>query len=213
MRYGASADPAAYVDRLLSERASPNGVFGAKVSWRHLLHFERACRILLRYRDTPLPDILSQLFPDLRYVRMTRCDNVRQAISFWKAYQTGAWGRRAGEENGPALSPVFDYDGIAKIVQMLLEHETGIDDFFGKAGVQPFTVVYEDFVDAYEDTVSAVLQHLSIEVPKDFVVAVPLMARQADAETDAWVERYYQVMEERSRDVEMTSYRVIPCPP
>jgi LPS sulfotransferase NodH len=108
---------------------------------------------------------------------------------------------------------VFDYDGIAKIVQMLLEHETGIDDFFGKAGVQPFTVVYEDFVDAYEDTVSAVLQHLSIEVPKDFAVAAPLMARQADAETDAWVERYYQVMEERSRDVEMTSDRVIPCPP
>jgi LPS sulfotransferase NodH len=212
-QYGARADPVTYVDRLLSERASPNGVFGAKVSWRHMLHLEAAFRALPGYRERRLPDILSELFPDLRYVRMTRGDKPRQAISFWKAYQTGAWGRRAGEENGPAASPPFDFDGIAKIVQMLVDHETGIGEFFAQAEVCPFTVVYEAFVDAYEATVRAVLQHLGIDVPNDFVVAAPFMARQADAETDAWVERYYQIMEERSRGTDATSHRVLPCPP
>jgi trehalose 2-sulfotransferase len=211
-RHGAGADPATYVHRLLRERASANGVFGAKVSWRHLLHFDLACRALPRYHEKPLPDILSELLPGLRYVRITRRDKPRQAISFWKASQTGAWGRRAGTTNGPTQPPAFDFDGITKIHRMLEDHETRIDEFFGQAGVCPFTVVYEEFVDAYEETVRAVLQHLAIEVPKDFVIAPPPMARQADAETDAWVERYYQLMDERRRDADTTDDHLLDDP-
>jgi LPS sulfotransferase NodH len=174
-----------------------------------LLHFNDACRALPRYHEKPLPDILSELLPELRYVRITRRDKPRQAISFWKAYQTGAWGRRIGKTNGPTQPPAFDVDGIAKIHRMLEDHETGIDEFFDQAGVRPFTVVYEEFVDSYEETVRAVLQHLGVGVPKDFVVAPPPMARQADAETDAWVERYYQIMDERSRDADTTNDRLL----
>jgi LPS sulfotransferase NodH len=199
-RHGAGVDPVAYIERLLLERASPNGVFGAKVSWRHLLHFERTCRMLPPYHEKPLPDILSELFPELRYVRITRGEKPRQAISFWKAYQTGAWGQIAGQENVTTQAPAFDFEGITKIVRMLEDHETGIDEFFDEAGVRPLTVVYEEFVDAYEETVRTVLRHLGTRVPDDFVFAAPPMARQADAETDAWVERYCQIVEERSRD-------------
>src|SRR5215208_139697 len=68
-QYGGDADPVGYVARLLSERVSANGVFGAKVAWRHLLHFERACRAMPDSRPQPLPDLLVTLFPGLHYVR------------------------------------------------------------------------------------------------------------------------------------------------
>ena len=197
-QYGERSDPAVYIERLLSERASPNGVFGAKVSWRHLLHFERVCRMQPRYQDKPLPDILSELFPNLRYVRITRRDKPRQAISFWKAYQTGAWGRSAGNETVPTQPPAFDYDAIAKIVRMLQEHESGIDAFFAQARVQPLTVVYEEFVEAYRETVESVLQYLGVGVRQDLAIAEPRTARQADAETEAWVDLYHRITEERS---------------
>jgi LPS sulfotransferase NodH len=151
-----------------------------------------------RYQDKPLPDILSELFPNLRYVRITRRDKPRQAISFWKAYQTGAWGRSAGKETVSAQPPAFDYDAIAKIVRMLQEHEMGIDAFFAQARVQPLTIVYEEFVEAYRETVKSVLQHLGVGARQDLAIAEPRTARQADAETEAWVDLYHRVTEERS---------------
>lgn len=196
-QHGEGADPAAYVDRLLAERATPNGVFGAKVSWRHMRHFERVCRVLPRYARTALPDILAALFPNPRYLRITRHDKLRQAISFWKAYQTGVWGIGAAKDREPTGPPEFDYDGITKILNMLVNHEAGIDEFFAGGEVAPLTVVYEALVDAYEETVRAVLDDLGIGLPADFVIDGPRMARQADAETEAWVERYHQVKREQ----------------
>ena len=190
--HGEGADPAEYVDRLLTDRASPNGVFGAKVSWRHFRHFERVCRGVPRYTQTPMADILAELFPELRYLRITRRDKLRQAISFWKAYQTGVWGVGAAKLTEPGRAPAFDYDGITKVFQMLVTHEAGIDEFAARSGIAPFTVVYETFVDSYEETLRAVLDSLGIEVPAELVLDAPRMSRQANAESDAWVEQYHQ---------------------
>ena len=194
---GEGADPAAYIDRLLAERFTPNGVFGAKVSWRHMLHLERVCRAQPRYAQTPMPDILAELFPNLRYLRITRRDKLRQAISFWKAYQTGVWGIGAAKDRSPTGPPEFDYDGITKIFQMLVRHEAGIDKFCTLGGVAPFTVVYETLVDTYEATVRAVLEHLGVALPENLVIDGPRTARQADTETETWVERYRQISQDR----------------
>ena len=199
-QHGEGADPAAYVDRLLAERFTPNGVFGAKLSWRHMLHLERVCRAQPRYARTPMPDILAELFPNLRYLRITRRDKLRQAISFWKAYQTGVWGIGAARTRGPTGSAEFDYEGITKIFQMLVRHEAGIDGFMARGGLAPFTVVYETLVDSYEATVRAVLGDLGIPLAEDFVIDGPRTARQADAETDAWVEQYRQISQDRGAD-------------
>jgi trehalose 2-sulfotransferase len=195
---GGDADPVAYVDRLLAQRASANGIFGAKVSWRHMLHFERACRSVPRYGQMPLPEILPELFPRLRYVRLTRRDKLRQAISFWKAYQTGEWGRAAGKDNETSRTPEYDHDAITNVMRMLQEHETAIDEFFAQSAAQPFTVVYEEFVPSYEATMRALLRHLDIEAPPDLVIAGPRMERQADADTEAWVARYRSIAQEQS---------------
>lgn len=198
-RHWHAGTPTDYVDMLLSERGTPNGVFGAKVSWRQLLEFERGCRSLPRFERATLPDLLAELFPGLRYVRITRRDKLRQAISFVKAHQTGVWGRNVAKETTPSKPAAFDDGAITKILRMLLDHEAGIDGFFAQCRVRPYTVVYEDFVDSYRETISAILADLGIEAPKELVVAAPRTAKLADDETEEWVERYHRVTRQRGQ--------------
>jgi LPS sulfotransferase NodH len=204
-QYGQGADPRDYVARLVAERSSPNGVFGAKVSWRQMVHFGRACRAVPRYRKQPLHAIIADLLPGVRYLRITRRDKLRQAISYWKAHQTGVWGRAAGQEQAPAAPPAFDFDGISKVRHMLVDHEAGIEQYVARAGDAPFTVVYEELVDAYEETLRAALRYLDIALPPDLVIEAPRMVRQADAESEAWVDRYLQLADERGQNVALVS--------
>src|SRR3954467_774829 len=61
----------AYTDRLCQERATANGVFGAKLLYRQLLHLESLARREPELVDLPLPEILHRLFPDLHLVWVT----------------------------------------------------------------------------------------------------------------------------------------------
>ena len=118
----------AYVARLSQERATPNGVFGAKLLYRQLLHLEDLARQEPELTELPLPEILDRLFPNLHLVWVTREDKVRQAISWFKARQTGVWGQDQGQSapklgrawrlGDEPLQPgelAFDYDGIAAL--------------------------------------------------------------------------------------------------
>ena len=201
-RESATTAPSAYVASLLAKQATPNGVFGAKISWRQLLLFEQACRREPRYRETPLPDILSDLFPSLRYLRITRRDKVRQAISYWKALQTGVWGKAAAADGSGSASAAFDYDALSDLVRLLQEHEAGIDGFVSRSNLSPFTIVYEDLVDSYRETVTAALAHLGIDVPSGLVLPEPRTARLADDETEAWVGEYARIARERARSAD-----------
>ena len=61
--------------------------------------------------------------------------------------------------------------------------------YFEENGIEPLTVVYEDFLESYEETLEATLGFLG--VPADERSAPELgMSRQSDSTSDEWVERY-----------------------
>jgi trehalose 2-sulfotransferase len=185
----------ALLERARREGTTPNGVFGAKVMWGYLDEF------LSRFGELPEPAVsarprlLSDLFGDVRYVRVVRREKIRQAISLWKAIQTASW--REDEAAGrPHVESAFDFTAIDHLTRQLLAQERAWQRFFAAAGVAPWTVVYEEFVAAYEPTVRAVLDFLGVEAPPDVKIELPRMARQADATSDAWFARY---RDERAR--------------
>jgi LPS sulfotransferase NodH len=206
-RWGTPSLPA-YVDRLLQARSTPNGVFGAKLLYRQLLHLERMARDDSALADLPLPEILSRLFPNLHIVWVTREDTVRQAISWFKARQTGVWGQdtrrdvpklgRAWRLGDEPLAPgelAFDYDGIAALVRQAEEEDAAIGRFFAESGIEPFRVVYEEFTPRYEETVIELLRWMGIEPPPDFALAKPRTAKLADDRTDEWVARFRELQQ------------------
>jgi len=196
---------AAFVDRLMQERATDNGAFGAKLLHSHLVHLEQVARREAKYADLPLSDILASLFPNLHYLHITRRNTTRQAISYWKAKQTGVWGQdeapRAGrtgqgrrkEVKGSrqtGIEPVYDFDGINALYTAVREEDAAIDAYFAQSGITPMRVVYEDFTKTYEETTRAMLDFLGITLPPDIDLGQPRTARLADDTSEAWAARF-----------------------
>jgi LPS sulfotransferase NodH len=196
----------AFAAHLRQARATPNGVFGAKLLYRQLLNLESLARQDPELADLPLPEILERLFPDLHLVWVTREDKVRQAISWFKARQTGVWGQ--GQEQGAPklgrawrlgdepLQPgelAFDYEGIATLLRQAEAEDAAIGQIFITSGIEPFRVVYEEFSPRYEETVFALLRWLGVTPPPDLTLPNPRTVKLADDRTDDWVTRFHEI--------------------
>jgi LPS sulfotransferase NodH len=200
-----------FVARLMAERCTDNGVFGSKLLYAHLVHLERVARREAEFADMPLGDILRELFPDVRFFRITRDDTVRQAISYWKAKETGVWGQeeaRAGRtgqgrrrivkgSRQTGREPVYDYEGIAALLAEIEDGEAGIARFFDGSGIEPMHVVYEKFVRDYEGTTRRMLAHLGIAPPPDLEIGRPRTVKLADDTSEAWAARFRAERAER----------------
>lgn len=196
----------AYAAHLRQARATTNGVFGAKLLYRQLLHLESLARREPELADLPLPVILDRLFPDLHLVWVSREDKVRQAISWFKARQTGVWGQnqeqtapklgrawRLGDEPLQPGELAFDYDGIAALVRQAETEDAAIGQFFATNGIEPYRVVYEEFSPHYEETIIALLRWLDIMPPPDFTLPDPRTVKLADDRTNEWVARFHEL--------------------
>jgi len=75
----------------------------------------------------------------------------------------------------------------------VLVSETGWVDFFKICGVEPFKVVYEDLVEAYEQTALSVLDHLDIPYPESLAFGKRKLQKQANGLNDEWAERYTRI--------------------
>jgi trehalose 2-sulfotransferase len=119
---------------------------------------------------------LRELYPGARYVRVTRREKVRQAISVWRATHEGP--------------PEFDFDGIDELVRRLFEQERAWQRFFADASMDPLVVVYEDFSVAYEDTVRRVLAYVGAADAEAVAVLPPATSPRSHAGTEDWLARY-----------------------
>jgi LPS sulfotransferase NodH len=164
---------APYVSALKRHRTGPNGVFGVKLHWGHLE------RCFLR---TGL-DVEAAL-EQPRWIRIVRRDHVRQAVSYVRALQTGAW--RAGRGTGG--EPRYDFERISRRLEDLVTRERAWDRWLAARRIAPFEIAYESFAESYEPTVRAVLDYLEIEGSDRVAIPPPPLRRQADS--DGWIERF-----------------------
>jgi LPS sulfotransferase NodH len=191
---------ARYLEQVIEEGTTPNGVFGAKVMWGYLDDFVWHLHTIPQYRGLETPELLATIFPNLHYIVMLRRDKVRQAVSLWKAIQTQAWKEEdesLPKDKHPSWKLMFHFDAIEHLKQQLEGHEAQWQRYFVEIGVQPFTVVYEDLVNAYEQTAIDILHYLKVPLLEHPVFGERRMKQQADALSEQWVQQYYQVREGR----------------
>ncbi|MCW3030542.1 MAG: trehalose 2-sulfotransferase [Solirubrobacteraceae bacterium] len=187
-----------YLDWALGEGTTDNGVFGAKLMWGYLGDFAELLRGIDGMAARSLPDLLSRVFPGLRYVQITRKDKVRQAVSLWKAVQTQAWRREAGsgdERDGAVPEPVFSFRAINFLMRQLTAHDASWDAYFLGLGYEPLKVTYEELAESTEDVVRGVLEFLGIAAPDDLRIGPPRLSVQADAVSEEWVARVLEHLE------------------
>jgi len=181
-----------YVAWALEQGTTPNGVFGAKLMWGYLGDFATLLRGIPGLDGLPVPALLERTFPGLRYVRITRTDKVRQAVSLWKAVQTQAWRADGAGNGGGDAEPVFSFRAINYLVRLLTAHEASWDAYFLGLGIEPLKVTYEEMAESHEPVVRRVLAHLDIDAPDDLLVEPPRLKVQADTLSEDWVRRVHE---------------------
>ncbi len=97
------------------------------------------------------------------------------------------------------LFPNLHYIWI-DLYNLILEGEAGWQTFFEACGVQPFKVVYEELVEAYEETALRILDYLNIPFPKDLIFGERRLQKQADTLNERWVEKYTAMKQQASMD-------------
>lgn len=180
----------AYLSQVFEEGTTPNGVFGAKVMWGYLGDLVENLREIANDRDLSVPDLLASVFPDVQHIFTSRRDKLRQAVSLWRAIQDMTWSLEEDSEPRAAHELVFHFEAIDHLLKRNEAHERAWEGYFSENGIQPLSMVYEDFVEHYESTAISILQYLNIEIPESISFQQRRLRKQADALSEDWVARY-----------------------
>jgi trehalose 2-sulfotransferase len=187
---GNAKDDDNYLDKVVVAATTPNGVFGAKVMWGYFNGFVTGLRWAVPGRQRlSVCELAPSVFPDLRYLSVTRRDKVRQAVSLWRALQTWSW----SSDQVPAVGTehlVYSHAAIAHLIRDIEAHEYEWRAYFRECGVEPLTIVYEDFAGRYEETVRDILRHLEIPEAETAAIAAPHKRPQSDDLSRQWSDRY-----------------------
>jgi trehalose 2-sulfotransferase len=183
---------AEYLVAAIKQGTTPNGVFGTKIGWSELIDLADELKQRPEYSEFSVYDRLNAVFPNLHYIWIKRENKVRQAISLVKAKQTGIWTVTADSSPRPMGKPAFSFQLIDLMAYELEAQDAAWERYFKKYNIQPFVVVYEELVANPEKTALQILRELGI--PTEQVTFAPnRLKQQADAESEEWVQRYYNL--------------------
>ena len=68
--------------------------------------------------------------------------------------------------------------------------EAAIQEFFTAGNIIPLTIVYEDFILAYQETIKKIIDYLEIPNSNDIQIAPPPEDKLADEVSEDWVQRF-----------------------
>lgn len=163
----------AQMEIIRSMGATPNGIYGVKMM---PLHFRRA-----RSRGD-----LFHALPNLKLVRIRRRDLLGQAISMWRAQQTGQFvaAHRARK------APVYDAEKIRRCLGDVLAMEASWDAVIPELGLQPLTFDYEDVVRDPQAAVDRVAALMGLPALPPINPALIRVTVQRGHESDDWRQRF-----------------------
>jgi trehalose 2-sulfotransferase len=187
-----------------------NGVFGVKYGMTADVH--AALTTLFADVDSDAPNeraVWESFFPHCRHIFMTRRDKVRLAVSWWRAVKSSEWHRpnRAQtvvNENTPwvptarpstaELVEEYDENALRHLFVEANLRETWMQEVFDRWSVVPYTIVYEDFIATYEETVRGAMDFLQLPGREHVAIRPPSFDRLADDVSDAWYERFRRAL-------------------
>ena len=176
---------------------STNGVFAAKIMWRHLkfIHERLAADPEGAALVKPTPwETLATLHPAPLVVHVTRRDKVRQAISMVRAKQTGVYSTvhvDAGRKQEVAPGE-YDFQILRYHVEKLTKEDQEWEELFRTHKVPVQTVVFEDFIKDPQNLTVALLKNLGFPEPEKWQWPQTQIRSQSDSINSEWRARYLE---------------------
>ena len=196
---GYKSSPTRFQEYLWNVATTDNGVWGLKLSFCEPA-FSEMIQILKAFPTCPAEEnnrvaIWEYAFPNHRHIFMTRRNKVRLAVSWWKAIQSQEWHRVSGEAPKLVdLSSAYSFDALLHLYEECSMREAGIQEFFAEGSIIPLTIVYEDFILNYKETIRNMLDYLGID-HSSIQIPPPPLERTADEISEQWVQRFRQELQ------------------
>jgi LPS sulfotransferase NodH len=198
-------DDGKYLGTVIAAATTPNGVFGAKVHWDQFMTLVAKAKRLAgaQSAEVParMPEILRSALPGLRYIWLTRRNEVARAISHYRAKKTDRWhvdSRWLTDDADGAGEPGFDFDQIDAFVRAAKSDELRWRQYFQEHEIVPLELSYEDLVRDLEGAVRRVLEFVGSPV-EEVRLPPPTLRKLADTRSKEWEARYRQICAEESR--------------
>jgi LPS sulfotransferase NodH len=176
---------------MLAAGTSSNGVFGVKIHWQDCARLLRRARAAGRAGSDRA--VLESVFPNPRYIHIVRRNTLAQAVSWCRALDSGRWWVTNGIDPAESIPWDPDFDEIALLEDLLVDHEHRWQTFFANNGITPHQVVYEDLVENYAPIIRGALDHLGVDPTGSVTISAPSLRRQADQLSERWVTKYRQL--------------------
>lgn len=180
------ADATTWRDYVRTAGRSPNGVWGGKLMWNQTTLLQNRAKDL---PDRSLDGLLSAICDVIGerplFIHVYRPDVVAQAVSLWRAIQTGSWRGRSD----PLRDSRAQYHprAIAHLVVNLCAQEECWRSWFAEEGVTPIEISYPVLWRSLADVTGRVLDALGLD---PVVPSEALLERQADDRSRNWVDQY-----------------------
>jgi LPS sulfotransferase NodH len=182
-RLGGSAGAAAYWKALQSRRTSPNGLFGFKIFISNYKH------TLAKH-----PELVPLIAAD-EVIFLRRRDKVAQALSHYRAMQSGIWFDGVKGEKRPE----YDFEKILRSYRAAKVQDAEWERLFGLTNCKPIRVEYEDLLADADPEVARICDALEVvQEPAARLPFIPLTKPQADGTTHEWYARFVEDYEQRS---------------
>ena len=183
-----------YLQAARLQSMSGNGISGIKLHYYQFADLPRRMPGRSRWGNLSPGELISAMFPDAKYVWLTRRDKLRQAISLYLASQTGQWSSVNGSpvraQPRVAHAVEFDPSAIVALQALLEEYERNWHAFFESNRITPLVIEYEDLAGDYAETIRKVLHWLGIPDAERAAIPAPRLRRQSDARSEEWAARY-----------------------
>ena len=172
-----------------------NAIFGVKMGACEP-YFSRVINTLKKFPGC-IPELNNRVkiwhnaFPNCQHIYMTRRNKVRLAVSWWRAIQSEEWHRETGKiPIATDLRNKYDYDAISHLFAECTMREAAIQEFFNEGSIVPLTIVYEDFILTYEQTIRTILNYLALPEANNISISTPPLQKLADEESEEWVQKF-----------------------
>lgn len=161
-----------YLHEVAAVNTTANGVFGVKMHWnqykRHMLD---------------LGVDVSVWGAPVSWLRITRENELRQAISFVRAAQTESWNSNMAVTSEPR----YDAAAIVAALDRIASENADWDRYFAEHSITPLHITYEQLTREMDGTIRLVLAHVGAHVE---TVPPPTTKSQSDELNRQWADRF-----------------------
>ncbi len=161
-----------YLEEVAAVNTTENGVFGIKMHWNQYQRHMLDVGVDVNFWKVPVA-----------WVRITRRDEIRQAISFVRAAQTESW----NSNMAATKEPVYDGPAIEQALDRIADENAQWSNYFASNKIAPLQITYEELIGDTPATIGKIMNLIG-EQPGE--IPASQVRPQSDSRNGQWAARF-----------------------